>query len=143
MQQNNYSSPSKSKYINYILDNPEKNKKWFVTDYYLSKDYEKPLHEISPNIKHRTVYEKLYSEEELIKQRKIKLFEDIHNHNKKLSTATSKIMLERTRLRVLYNKSFERSKMNDKPRAIQTVVKEMLASYDHRSSLSDWKRCTK
>jgi len=134
------SNLSSSKYINYILNNPEKNIKNYVTDYYLSKDYDQPFHPIS---KHPTMFEKLYSEDELIQQRKIKIFEDIHNNNKKLTTATTKIILEKTRLRVLYNKPYERSKMKDKPRAIQTVVKEMLGTYDRRSALSEWKRCTK
>ena len=133
-------SLSRSKYINYIIDHPEKNKKRFVTDYYLSKDYEKPFHQIS---KHPTMFEKLYSEEELIKQRKIRLLEDIHDKEKKLSAATTKIILESKRLKILYNKPYERSKMKDKPRAIQTVVKEMLATYDRRSSLSEWKKCIK
>lgn len=134
------SNISSSKYINYILNDSEKNKKKYVTDYYLSKDYEKPFQQIS---KHPTMFEKLYSEDELIKHRKIKIFEDIHNYNKKLTTATTKIILEKTRSRVIYNKPYERSKMKDKPRAIQTVVKEMLGTYDRRSAFSEWKRSTK
>ena len=66
-------SISSSKYINYILNDSEKNKKKYVTDYYLSKDYEQPFQQIS---KHPTMVEKLYSEDELIRQRKIKIFDE-------------------------------------------------------------------
>lgn len=126
---------SSSKYINYILANPEKDKQKFVTNYYVSKDYEKTPKGIS---KQPSIFEKRYSEDELIKQRKIRLLEEIHNKNKHVTTVTAKILLETKRNNFLNSKKINRLKHEEKPKSISTIVHEILAVYDQGSTLYKW-----